>query len=81
MEDYLKNLADRGKGELIEDNEDPQEIFKSFVSDINKSYDPRILFMIIAVVLFLTDIVVRKFKFKWPHELIRDYKKKKEINK
>ena len=65
IEEYLEKLAERGKGAVIEDNEDPHEI----------------LFMIIAIVLFLTDIAVRKFKFKWPHELIREYKKKKEESK
>ena len=81
IEEYLEKLAERGKGAVIEDNEDPHEIFDTFVPIINKSFDPRILFMIIAIVLFLTDIAVRKFKFKWPHELIREYKKKKEESK
>ena len=33
--------------------------------------------MILVTVLFLLDIAVRKFKFKWIHELIRDAKEKK----
>ena len=78
MNAYIDSLAEKGKGEVIQDNEYPFEVFDSFVENINKSYDPRIVFMIIAIVLFLTDIAVRKFKFKWPHELIREYKKKKE---
>ena len=37
--------------------------------------------MILAIVFFLADIAVRKFKFKWPHELIREYKEKKNAEK
>ncbi|MGN1062132.1 MAG: hypothetical protein ACI4RO_03300, partial [Candidatus Scatosoma sp.] len=69
--------AQRGKGSVIQDLEDPIEIFDGFVTELTKSYDPRTVFMITAIVLFLLDIAVRKFKFKWPHELIREYKKKK----
>ena len=36
--------------------------------------------MILALICFLLDVAVRKFKFKWPHEIIRDYKAKKEAN-
>ena len=34
--------------------------------------------MILAITLFLADIAVRKFKFKWPHEIIRGYQEKKK---
>lgn len=73
----LATLATKGKGMLIEDLEDPRSIFEEFITELDRVFDPRFLFMIIAIVLFLTDIAIRKFKFKWPHEIIRDYKKKK----
>ena len=57
--------------------ENPSEIFENFVTAIDKSFDPSFPFMIMAIILFLLDIAVRKFKFKWPHELIREYKEKK----
>jgi hypothetical protein len=44
---------------------------------LKRSYDPKIPFIIAALTLFLLDIAVRKFKFKWPHEIVRDYKAKK----
>lgn len=69
--------AQRGKGSVIQDLEDPIEIFDGFVTELTRTFDPRTAFMITAIVLFLLDIAVRKFKFKWPHELIREYKKKK----
>jgi hypothetical protein len=79
METALTSLAEKGNGMLITDFEDLRAVFANFVTDIDKVFDPRILFAILMVVLFLADIAVRKFKFKWPHEIIRDYKKKKQM--
>ena len=77
----LTELAENGNGSMIENLENPWEIFEGFIIEFKKSFDPRFLFMIIAITLFLLDIAVRKFKFKWPHELIREYKAKKEEKK
>lgn len=76
-EESLSYLAERGNGAMIADLENPWEIFEGFITDIDKVYDPRFVFMIMAIVLFLLDIAVRKFKFKWPHELIRAYREKR----
>ncbi|MBQ2702182.1 MAG: VWA domain-containing protein, partial [Clostridia bacterium] len=73
----LSDLAAKGNGKLVEDLEDPYSIFTEFVKTIDKVYDPRFLFMILAIVLFLADIAVRKFKFKWLHEIIRERKRNK----
>ncbi|MBO4572543.1 MAG: VWA domain-containing protein [Clostridia bacterium] len=78
LSNKLKLIATRGNGSLIADLEDPYEVFKDFVTELERIYDPRNLFMILAIVLFLLDIIVRKFKFKWPHEIIKAYKEKKE---
>lgn len=56
---------------------DAARTFEGFVTSIPRSFDPRWLFMIMAIVFFLVDIAVRKFKFKWPHEIIREAKEKK----
>jgi hypothetical protein len=77
IKENLSYLAQRADGAVIENLEDPVEVFEGFVTEIPHVFDPRMTFMIIASVLFLMDIAVRKFKFKWPHELIRDYKEKK----
>ena len=74
----LENLAERAGGEVIADLENPEEVFKGFITSLPKVYDPKTLFMILAIVFFLMDIAVRKFKFKWIHELIREHKEKKE---
>lgn len=76
--EMLKDLAALANGSLIEDIEDPYEVFANFVTDIHNTFDPRILFMILVIVLFLADIAVRKFKFKWPHELIREHREKRK---
>ena len=81
MIDRVEELASRGNGSVIKDLENPTEVFDGFITAKDRSFDPRFLFMILALILFLADIAVRKFKFKWPHELIREYKAKKAEKK
>ena len=71
--ELLALLAKDGRGVVLED---PASVFESFSKTLKKEYDPRILFLILCIVLVLLDIAVRKFKFKWPHELVREYKQK-----
>ncbi|MBR2375824.1 MAG: VWA domain-containing protein, partial [Clostridia bacterium] len=78
---FLSGLAQSGNGSFVEDLENPEEILDGFAQDLTRSFDPKLIFIIIAIVLFLTDIAVRKFKFKWPHEIIRAYKEKKAEKK
>lgn len=73
---YMAEIAKDGRGIVVED---PIEVFASFAKTIEEVFDPRWLFAILAIVLFLLDIAVRKFKWKWPHELIREYREKKEL--
>ena len=80
-EEFLGSLAEAGNGKLIGDLGNPYEIFEGFVTDLDKHYDPRVLFLILAIVLFLLDVAVRKFKFKWPHEIIRTIRDKRNYNK
>ena len=67
-------IANDGKGLVISD---PAEVFESFAQTIKKVFDPRIIFLILSIILVLLDIAARKFKFKWPHEIIKEYKNKK----
>ena len=75
--ELLSKIAERAEGAVVQDHENPVEVFEGFVTRLPESFDPRYLFMILALVCFLTDIAVRKFKFKWPHEIIRAYREKK----
>ena len=75
--ELLDTIAKYGKGILVEDLDDPHSIIDSFETVIYKEFDPRYLFSIIIIVLFLLDVAVRKFKFKWPHEIIKKYREKK----
>jgi hypothetical protein len=76
-EQLLAKLAEDGRGVVVTDS---LEIFESFSKTIDKSFDPRLIFLIISAVCFLLDVAVRKFKFKWIHELIRERKQNKELN-
>ena len=59
---------------------DPAQIFTSFEEFLHRIYDPRLILLIVATVCILLDIAVRKFKFKWIHEIIRDKRTMKELN-
>lgn len=72
--ELLSLIASDGRGAVIED---PATVFESFSKTLEREFDPRILFLIISIICVLLDIAVRKFKFKWPHELVREYKRKK----
>ena len=75
-EELMTTMAISGNGDVIDE---AYKIFQEIEKTLKRSYDPRIPFMIIALVLFLLDIAVRQFKFKWPHEIIRDAKAKKQL--
>lgn len=74
----LSVLANNGNGYVLADIENPQEVFYGFVTKIRRTYDPRSVLAILSIVLLLTDIAVRKFKFKWLHEMIGAHKDKNE---
>ena len=65
------DIAETGRGVVVED---PMEVFDNVVKYIHNVINPKIAFIIIALVLFLLDIAARKFKWKWPHEIIREKK-------
>ena len=72
---FLAELAEDGDGFVLEE---PHEVFENVVKSIHKIIDPRIVFIIIALVAFLLDVAVRKFKFKWLHEIIAERKARAE---
>lgn len=80
-EEVLENYALYGSGSLIKELKNPHEIIDTFNTVLSSTFDPRYLFAIIAIICFLLDIAVRKFKFKWPHEIIKQYKENKQMGK
>ena len=72
-DELMINMAEVGRGVVIEDS---MEVFDNVVKYIHHVINPKIAFIIIALVLFLLDIAARKFKWKWPHELVREKKAK-----
>lgn len=73
-EEYMAALATDGRGIVVEYAID---IFDAFDKYIHVVVDPRIGMLIATIILVLLDIAVRKFKFKWPHELVKEYKEKR----
>lgn len=74
----IVSLAESGHGEVIDN---PFQIYENASQYLHKIIDPLITFLIILLCLFLLDIAVRKFKWKWIHEIIRDRKVKKNMGK
>ena len=74
--EFMASLASGGKGSAIQE---AAEIFLTFEENLEREYDPRLLFLILAILLFLLDIAVRKFKFKWIHEIVRDRRTKRSM--
>ena len=70
----MANLAELGGGALWDETE---EMFSDYTLGLVRSFDPRLALLISAVVLFLLDIAARKFKFKWPHEIVKSVQAKR----
>jgi Mg-chelatase subunit ChlD len=70
-------IAANGNGDVLNE---AIEVFDDATKYLERTIDPRIAFLIIIIALFLLDIAVRKFKWKWPHEIIRDKKTHKGMS-
>ena len=77
-EELMSSLSKDTNGVVVND---PIQIFENAVEYLHIVIDPRILFAIIIIVCFLIDIAVRKFKWKWPHEILREKRLKAKISK
>jgi Mg-chelatase subunit ChlD len=70
----MENIANLGNGQYITDQD---ELFSLEAETIREIIDPTLAFIVISLSLFLLDMIARKFKFKWPHEM---FKKTQLIN-
>lgn len=75
---FLASLAEDGNGEV---QTDPVGVYAGFAKVYAVVTDPRLVFLILAILCVLADVAVRKFKFKWIHEIVRDRKREKEMTK
>lgn len=64
----MRRISEIGNGDVLYTSDG---MFSVEAQTFTQTFDPTIPFLIIALVLFLLDIVARKFKFKWPHEFFR----------
>ena len=71
----LSDIAQGGNGVV---QTDPVQTIMSFERTLDRTYDPALVLLILSAVFILLDIAVLKFKFKWPHEIIRERKLLKE---
>lgn len=53
------------------------QIFEQTERYLHHKSNPRVFLLIVALILFVLDIAVRKFKFKWIHEIVREHKEAK----
>jgi hypothetical protein len=74
----LVELAKGGRGFMIKS---AAEAYVGIEKVHTETYSPTLPLIIAVLVLFLLDVAVRKFKFKWLHEIIRERKTKQEFNK
>ncbi len=74
----IVSIAESGHGSLIDN---PFQIYETASQYMHKIINPLIVFLIIILCFFLLDIAVRKFKWKWIHELIREKKAKNDMTK
>ena len=72
----LEQIAADGGGSVLTD---PVEAFAHFVRSLPRETDPRTVFLLVAMVCLLLDVAVRKFKFKWIHEIVRDRRTMKTL--
>jgi Ca-activated chloride channel homolog len=67
----IEEIADLGQGKVLYLTDG---IFTEEAQIMTRDFDPRLLFLTLMSTCFVLDIFARKFKFKWPHELLRDFK-------
>ena len=72
---YIEKLTKNGKGRIYSLNEN---VFAHNIIYGDLTYNPQLGLIILALILFLLDIAVRKFNWKWPHEIWGKKKKTEE---
>jgi len=88
-QEFLRGLSENSGGRVMQDLVDSYgtflpagaaQVFYGMDDYIDSAFDPRMLFIIIVITLFLLDIASRKFKWKWPWEISKDRRNKRQIS-
>ncbi len=74
--EFIEDLVKSGKGDLYTLEDD---VFAHDIIYDDLTYNPQLGLIILALILFLLDIAVRKFNFKWPHEILNKKNKVENI--
>lgn len=69
---FMQSLSENGRGDTLVSSEN---LFGKENESSESNYNPALVFLIICAVLFLLDIVVRKFKIKLPGEIREEREK------
>ncbi len=77
---YTESDGERINGRVFYGTAGIEENADKMTTAINKTINFQLPLMIIALLLFILDICVRKFNFLWPHEIIRKLRHKDEEN-
>ena len=72
---HIAELAAAGGGKTVGN---AAVVFDGLITTFFRTYDPRGVLSVVVIVALLLYVAVRKFKFKWPHEIIREKKKVKK---
>ncbi len=64
----ISQISELGNGKILYTTDG---VFTEEAQVMINTYDPTILFLALMMAFFVLDIFARKFKFKWPHEIIR----------
>jgi Ca-activated chloride channel homolog len=72
----VESISELGNGKILYLSDGA---FSNLAQDTIEIIDPRYLLFSLMIACFILDIFARKFKFKWPHEIIRDVISKQQL--
>jgi len=72
----IEQIAELGQGKILYTND---LVFSEEAQVLVRDFDPKYLFLALMMTCFVLDIFARKFKFKWPHEIIRNIRDLKRV--
>jgi Ca-activated chloride channel homolog len=73
----VEQIAEIGNGKILYITDG---VFTEEAQIIVNTFDPKFLLLSLMTTCVILDIFARKFKFKWPHEIIKNYKAVKNVS-